>query len=217
MAPFITRPAQAHMGFMLSLEFPHPPPPQQIIIADTGSPYDFAISPAGTVAYVADDTSVATSIQKWTFNGSTWSQKFTFSTANGLTAGCRGLAVDFSGANPVLYATTADSATKLIKITDTSAFADTSDTADQATTLATAPALTAFSGVALAPTASPVIISQPSDVSILWPAPRSVCQCNRHQRPVARLSMVLSQFELQSLLMAAAATAEPFPVQPPRH
>jgi hypothetical protein len=133
----------------------------------TGSSvYDFAISPAGNVAYVADDSTLATvgGIAKWTFNGSTWSKKFTFSTVNGLTAGCRGLAVDFSGPNPVLYAATADSLTKLIKITDTSAFADTSDTADQVTVLATATANYAFKGVALAPTTSPVIISQPADV-----------------------------------------------------
>ena len=132
----------------------------------TGSSvYDFAISPAGNVAYVADDSSLATvgGIAKWTYNGSTWTKKFTLT--NGMTTGCRGLAVDFSGANPVLYATSADTTqTKLIKITDTSAFTDTSDTADQVTVLATAPALTAFKGVALAPTASPVIISQPSDV-----------------------------------------------------
>ncbi len=135
-----------------------------IIIADSGSPYDFAINPADTVAYVADDSGLTSGggIQKWTFNGSTWSQKFTLT--NGMTAGCRGLAVDFSGPNPVLYATTADSATKLIAITDTSAFGDISDTADQATILATAPANTAFRGVTLAPTTTPVMISQPSDV-----------------------------------------------------
>jgi hypothetical protein len=131
----------------------------------TGSSvYDFAISPAGNVAYVADDSSLATvgGIAKWTYNGSVWSKKLMLT--NGLTAGCRGLAVDFSGPNPVLYAATVDSLTKLIKITDTSAFTDTSDTADQVTVLATAAANYAFKGVALAPTTSPVIISQPSDV-----------------------------------------------------
>jgi hypothetical protein len=129
------------------------------------SVYDFAISPAGNVAYVADDSSLATvgGIAKWTFNGSTWTKKFTLT--NGMTAGCRGLAVDFSGPNPVLYAATADTASKLIKITDTSAFTDTSDTADQATVLATAGANYAFRGVALAPTTSPVIVWQPSDVN----------------------------------------------------
>jgi Lamin Tail Domain/Immunoglobulin I-set domain len=131
----------------------------------TGSSvYDFAINPAGNVAYVADDSGLSTvgGIAKWTFNGSIWSKKLTLT--NGMTAGCRGLAVDFSGANPVLYATTADSATKLITITDTSAFGDTTDTADQVTVLATAPSLTAFRGVAIVPTTSPVMISQPSDV-----------------------------------------------------
>jgi hypothetical protein len=73
--------------------------------------------------------------------------------------------VDFSGPNPVLYAATSDSLSKLIKITDTSAFSDTSDNADQAIILATAAANYAFKGVALAPTTTPVIISQPSDVN----------------------------------------------------
>ncbi len=130
-----------------------------------GSVYDFAINPAGNVAYVADDSSLVSGnggIVKWTYNGSTWSKKFQLT--NGMTAGCRALAVDFSGPNPVLYATTADTLTKLITITDTSAFGDTSDTADQATVLATASANTAFRGVALVPTTTPVIISQPSDV-----------------------------------------------------
>jgi hypothetical protein len=143
-----------------------------LIIPDGGtspSPYDFAINPAGTVAYVADDRTFANAgsgIQKWTFNGSTWSQSFAFGSANGLTAGCRGLAVDFSGAHPVIYATTADSTTKLITITDNSAFGDTSDSADQATVLATAASTKlAFRGVSLAPSPVPVITSQPSDVN----------------------------------------------------
>jgi hypothetical protein len=134
------------------------------------SPYDFAINPAGTVAYVADDSTLANGggIQKFTFNGSVWLKQFTFGSANALTAGCRGLAVDFSGANPVIYATDAASPTKLIKITDTSAFGDTSDAVDQATILATAVANTAFRGVALAPVpSSPLISSQPADTNVL--------------------------------------------------
>jgi hypothetical protein len=140
------------------------------IIPDGGtssSPYDFAINPAGTVAYLADDRTFANGggIQKYTFNGSTWSLSFAFGSANGLTAGCRGLAVDFSGAHPVIYATTADTATKLITITDNSAFGDTSDSADQVTVLATAGSNRAFRGVALAPSPVPVITSQPTDVN----------------------------------------------------
>ena len=124
----------------------------------SSSIYDFAINPAGTVAYVCDDSALASGggIQKWTNSGATWAKAFTFGSSantasNNLTAGCRGLAVDFSGANPVIYATTADTATKVIKISDTSAFTAGGDSADQATILATAPANIAFRGVALAP------------------------------------------------------------------
>ncbi|HVM49605.1 MAG TPA: immunoglobulin domain-containing protein [Candidatus Acidoferrum sp.] len=136
-----------------------------------GSPYDFAVNSAGNLAYVCDDSALTSGggIEKWTFSGGTWSKKLTFGSANGLTAGCRGLAVDFSGANPVLFATTADAATKVIKITDTSAFTATSDTTDQAATIATAGNNYAFRGVALAPvnpSAGPPVISGIAPLSI---------------------------------------------------
>jgi hypothetical protein len=129
----------------------------------TGSSlYEFAINPAGNVAYVCDDSALGASaggIAKWTNNGSTWNKAFTFGSTNntatnGLTAGCRSLVVDFSGGNPVIYATTADTPTKLIKLTDTSAVTATSDNADQAIVLAVAPANTAFRGVAFAPSSA---------------------------------------------------------------
>ena len=132
------------------------------LIVDGGtspSPYDFAISPSGTVLYMADDRTFANAgsgIQKWIYSGGSWSLAYTFASGAGLTAGCRTLAVDFSGANPVIYATTADTATKLITITDTGSSAT-------ATTLATAASNYAFRGVALAPTTAPTMITQPSD------------------------------------------------------
>ncbi len=133
--------------------------------------YDFAINPAGTIAYVCDDGALTGTggIEKWVLSGGVWTKKFTFGTANGLSNGCRSLAVDFSGANPVLYATDAATLTKLIKIIDTSALTDTSDAADQVTILATAAANTAFRGVALAPSANalaPSITLQPQDASL---------------------------------------------------
>jgi hypothetical protein len=123
----------------------------------TGSSlYEFAINAAGNVAYVCDDSALASGggVAKWTNNAGTWGKAFTFGAVNGLTAGCRSLVADFSGPNPVIYATTADAATKLIKITDTSAFAATIDSVDEATTLAVALANTAFRGVAFAPPGS---------------------------------------------------------------
>jgi hypothetical protein len=109
----------------------------------TSSNYGFAINAAGDVAYIADDSAIASGggIQKWTFNGTVWSLAGTFQSLSG-TETVRGLSVDFSGANPVLYATTnLASANKLISLVDTGNFATT------ATILATAPANEAFRGV----------------------------------------------------------------------
>ena len=135
--------------------------PTNSFIASGGGPYDFAINPAGTLAYIANNSA---GIEKWVYSGGSWTKKFAFGTANNLTANPLALAVDFSGPNPVLYSTTGESsANTLRKITDTSALTDTSDTTDQAIILATAPTLRVFRGVTFAPTAAPVMISQPSD------------------------------------------------------
>lgn len=112
------------------------------LVVGTGasaSPFDFALSPDGSVLYVADDTTTG-GIQKYTFNGTGFSLSYTLGTgASGI--GARGLAVDFSGANPVLFATTAEgTANRLIEISDTGI-------GSSATTLATAPANEIFRGV----------------------------------------------------------------------
>ena len=98
---------------------------------------------------VADDTaSAAGGIQRWDFNGSSWALTYTLGTG-AANLGARGLAVDFSGANPVIYATTAEgAANRLITLTDTGA-------ASSATTLATAPANEIFRGLEFTPTAVP--------------------------------------------------------------
>lgn len=109
------------------------------------SPYGFAINATGNVAYIADDrTTAAGGVQKWTFNGTAWSLAYTFSPATNV--GARGLAVDFSGANPIIYATT--TANTLVSFTDAGA-------ASAATLLATAPTNTAFRGLSFAPIAPP--------------------------------------------------------------
>jgi hypothetical protein len=83
-------------------------------------------------------------IQKWQLGTSmTWTLTTTFN--QGLTAGCRGLTGWLSGTNVVLAATTADSSSQLVLMTDDGSQAPTF------TTLATAAANTAFRGVALAP------------------------------------------------------------------
>lgn len=121
----------------------------------TSSPYQFAIAPSLTYGYVADDNSIATGggIQKWTFNGFTWSLAYTFATSTNtaVTSGARGLVVDFSGTNPIIYATTAESSSnRLISIVDGGSLATST-----ITTLATATTTnTIFRGVAFTPTIS---------------------------------------------------------------
>ena len=112
----------------------------------SGSSSAFQFNSAGTIAYIADDNTLAGGggVQKWTFSASTWSLAYTFGSGAGLTNGTRGLAVDWSNPNaPVLYATTADSTTKLIRITDTGS-------GSSSTTLATAGTNTAFRGADIA-------------------------------------------------------------------
>ncbi len=113
----------------------------------TASPYAFWFKDANTV-YIADDRAVASGggIQKWIFDSgsSTWSLDYILSSG---ASGARGLIGTVVGADTVLYATNAESASKLITITDTGM-------GSIPTTLATAPANTAFRGVAFVPGAA---------------------------------------------------------------
>jgi hypothetical protein len=112
------------------------------------SPYSFAINAASNVIYVADDRAISGGggIQKWTNNGTTWTLAYTLGTGTGSAVGARGLAVNFSGAQAVIYAVTAETtADRIISITDNGA-------ASAATTIATATANNIFRGLAFAPT-----------------------------------------------------------------
>ena len=123
----------------------------------SSSPYDFSINPAGTTAYVADDSSPSAGggIEKWTFNGASWSLAYTLT--NGLPSGARGLTVDFSGSSPIIFATTGESiSNRLVEIIDTGVSA-------AALTLATAPANEIFRGVDFTPSAVP----EPSACALL--------------------------------------------------
>ncbi|HXI69509.1 MAG TPA: PEP-CTERM sorting domain-containing protein [Verrucomicrobiae bacterium] len=113
------------------------------------SSYDFFFANATTL-YVADDGSVANGggIQKWAFSAGSWSLQYTLLNNGTTTTAVRSLAVDTSGANPIIYAITTAGTGSLISLTDTGA-------GSTATILATAPANTAFRGVAFAPTAVP--------------------------------------------------------------
>ncbi len=123
------------------------------------SPYEFEMNPGTNICYVADDRNNASGgIIKYTNNGSSWFSNYTLPTVNTANVGARGLAVDWSGPNPVIYATTGETSTnRIIKIVDTGSAA-------VAVTIATAQTNTAFRGLAFTPVngnlTAPVIISQ---------------------------------------------------------
>jgi hypothetical protein len=110
------------------------------------STYGFALNAGGTTAYLADDTVKGVGgIQRWDFNGTVWAMTYAFTSLTNV--GARGVTVDFSGAHPVIYATTAENSTnRLVAITDTGA-------ASPATTLATAGVNQIFRGVEFTPNA----------------------------------------------------------------
>jgi hypothetical protein len=111
------------------------------------SSYGFALNAGDTTAYLADDSlKGGGGIQRWDFNGGAWTITYAFISLTNV--GARGVAVDFSGAHPVIYATTAESsANRLVAIIDTGA-------ASPANTLATAGVNQIFRGVAFTPDAA---------------------------------------------------------------
>ena len=118
----------------------------------TGSPENFEFNSTMDVCYVTDDRTIANGggIQKYAKSG-TWSLAYTLST--GTTFGAFGLAVDWSGANPVIYATTTEGTTagnRVIKIIDTGS-------GSSASTIVSPTALKWLRGVALAPVTSVAI------------------------------------------------------------
>ncbi len=144
---------------------------------------DFDMNPAGTIAYGADQTF---GIVKFTNNSGVWQQApYYFSTTNiGTTKqksgaqGCFGICVDFSGANPVIYATTMEAGTspasnsqgnpnqnRLIRIVDSG---NPGTTALVAQTLATAGTTNeTFRGIDFTPDLGPLITSQPVNYSTI--------------------------------------------------
>ena len=122
----------------------------------TPSYYDFAFGDASTL-YVADDRTVATGggLSKWVLSGGTWGLSYTLGSANGLTAGLRGLTLTKDGSgNNVLYATSADTLTKLVAVTDTGS-------GSMFTTIVTAATNTAFRGVEI------VTIPEPATLALM--------------------------------------------------
>ena len=138
--------------------------------------FNFDMNPEGTIAYGADQTF---GIVKFTNNAGVWSQApYFFSTNNiGTTnqpagqGGCFGICVDFSGTNPVIYATTMEfrdqtvgnpNGNRLIRIVDSG----DPGTNMVAETLATAATTNEnFRGVDFTPDLRPLITLPPSNVS----------------------------------------------------
>ncbi len=123
----------------------------------SSSVYGFSFNPAGTVAYTADDNAPTSTggIQRWTNSGTAWVLAYTVATNSS-----RGLVVDWSGANPVLYATTVTNS--LLAITDTGA-------TSPVTLLARGATATALRGIAFTPAvsvAAPDITTQPADAGV---------------------------------------------------
>ena len=120
----------------------------QVINTGTIIPEDFSFDPTGTICYIAINLNTASGgIQKWTKVANVWSLAYTLGTGIANT-GAYGLVVDYSGAQPVIYATTFDAAgNRVIKITDAGA-------ASPATTLVAAVANVYYKGISFAPVAS---------------------------------------------------------------
>ena len=110
---------------------------------------DTAVAGVDTI-YLANDvsgTSGALAVQKWTFNGTTWSLVAAFKPAlAGAGAGARGLTGQVTAAGVVLVATTNEGATRLVTFTD-----DGTSPTPAVKVLATAAANTTYRGVAIAP------------------------------------------------------------------
>jgi fibronectin-binding autotransporter adhesin len=75
-----------------------------LLFSTSNAAYDFSINTAGNVAYVAVD---GAGVQKWTFNGTSWTEAYALvntSGSGGSATAVRGLAVDWSNPNsPTLY------------------------------------------------------------------------------------------------------------------
>ena len=130
----------------------------------SSSPYDFALNSAGTVAYIADDRSAASGggIQKWTYDGTTWSLAYTLALGTTTAGGARQLTVDWSGANPIIYATTTETtANRLVDLIDTGSGSTYS-------VLATAAANTVFRGVDFAPVPEPSTLALAGTAAIAF-------------------------------------------------
>ncbi len=85
-------------------------PTQIIALTVNDSCYGFAVNPAGTVIYEADDgggSAALAGIHKYTGSGTNWVQQYILLNTGASGTGCFGLVADWTTTPPTLYATTA--------------------------------------------------------------------------------------------------------------
>jgi hypothetical protein len=149
----------------------------------------FDLDPSGTIAYVADN---ALGIQKYVNSGGSWSLACNFyipgyydatnfhrfqtnNVSGAVQVGCFGLTVDWSGANPVIYATTSDSGwnssnpyygNRVIRIDDTNSVTGGVTITNPVVTIAIAPVTNlVYKCVDFTPDLRPLITTNPASWS----------------------------------------------------
>jgi len=116
------------------------------------SPYSFALLdrdpmvPGVDTLYLSEDQSQALGggVQKWTFNGASWTKVTTF--VQGITTGVRGVAAVVTGNDVTVIATTTEPSLNNVVV-----YVDNGAMNPMGTIVATAGANTAFRGVAISP------------------------------------------------------------------
>lgn len=117
-----------------------------LFLATGANPSDFTFNANMTIAYVANTGSGANGgISRYNFSGGVWTFAYTLDSNTAMN----GVVADFSGTQPVIYATT-ESGTSLVAITDAGA-----GTTTGATVLDTAGSNEAFRGLEFAPVPEP--------------------------------------------------------------
>lgn len=125
------------------------------IVGASTNPNAFCFNPTHDILYIADEGGFAAGggIRKYTRSGSTWSLAYTLNNSGAATTACRGLIVDWSGANPIIYATVAAASNNaIIRVTDNGSALSTTNPAGTApTTIVAGTTNIRLAGVAFAP------------------------------------------------------------------
>jgi hypothetical protein len=120
-----------------------------------GTPDGFVFNPSMTICYVAQGAANG-GIQRWDFNGTSWNLSYTLHNTSGFSY----VTANFSGANPVLYATTlaAGGVDSIDTITDSTGDGTGSGFAVLATTTETGGNAT-FNGLVFDPVPEPSVFA----------------------------------------------------------